>query len=121
MYNSLSSRTLQLMKEIVEHQKTEQKANALIQRNRVMMQSTPEGVHIMDDQSNIIMDCPQFIHTCPTPLPCRSHSGSAPNRLKTGSMKPARCTVQEPRKPQPDHEQHSPRQPKSGSSVNPWS
>lgn len=54
MYDSLSSRTLQLMKEIIERQKTEQKANTLIQRNQVMMQSTPEGIHIMDELGNII-------------------------------------------------------------------
>lgn len=54
MYDSLSSRTLQLMKEIVERQMTEQKANVLIRRNQVMMQSTPEGVHILDEQGNII-------------------------------------------------------------------
>ena len=54
MYDSLSSRTLQLMKEIIERKKTEKKANALIQRNQVMMQSTPEGIHIMDEQGNII-------------------------------------------------------------------
>ena len=54
MYDSLSSRTLQLMKEIVERQKIEQKANVLIQRNRVMMQSTPEGVHILDERGKVI-------------------------------------------------------------------
>jgi diguanylate cyclase (GGDEF)-like protein/hemerythrin-like metal-binding protein/PAS domain S-box-containing protein len=54
MYDALSSRTLQLMKEVVERQKAEQKANALILRNRVMMQSTPEGVHILDEEGNII-------------------------------------------------------------------
>ncbi len=54
MYDSLSNRTLQLMKEIIERQESERKANALIQRNQVLMQSTPEGVHILDDQGNII-------------------------------------------------------------------
>jgi diguanylate cyclase (GGDEF)-like protein/PAS domain S-box-containing protein len=43
-----------LMKEIIERQNTEKKANALIQRNRVMMQSTPEGIHILDEQGHVI-------------------------------------------------------------------
>jgi diguanylate cyclase (GGDEF)-like protein/hemerythrin-like metal-binding protein/PAS domain S-box-containing protein len=54
MYDSLSSRTLQLMKEVIERKKAEQKARALVQRNQVLMQSTPEGVHILDEQGNII-------------------------------------------------------------------
>ena len=54
MYDALSNRTLQLMKEVIERQKAEQKARALVQRNQLMMQSTPEGIHIMDEQGNII-------------------------------------------------------------------
>jgi diguanylate cyclase (GGDEF)-like protein/hemerythrin-like metal-binding protein/PAS domain S-box-containing protein len=54
MYDSLASRTLQLMKEIVERQKTEQKANTLVQRNQMMMQSSPEGIHMLDEQGNVI-------------------------------------------------------------------
>jgi diguanylate cyclase (GGDEF)-like protein/hemerythrin-like metal-binding protein/PAS domain S-box-containing protein len=54
MYDSLSNRTLQLMKEIIERQKTERKANALVQRNQLLMQSTPEGIHILDEQGKII-------------------------------------------------------------------
>jgi diguanylate cyclase (GGDEF)-like protein/PAS domain S-box-containing protein len=54
MYDALSRRTLQMMKEVIERQKTERKANALVQRNQLLMQSTPEGIHIMDEQGNII-------------------------------------------------------------------
>lgn len=54
MNDALASRTLQLMKEVTERKKTERKTNALIQRNRVLMQSTPEGIHILDDQGRVI-------------------------------------------------------------------
>ena len=54
MYDTLSRRTLQMMKEVIERQKAEQKARALVQRNQLLMQSTPEGVHILDEQGNII-------------------------------------------------------------------
>jgi len=54
MYDMISNRTLQLMKEIVERQKAEQNAHALIQRNQLLMESTPEGIHVMDARGNII-------------------------------------------------------------------
>ncbi len=54
MYDPVASSTLQLMKEIAERRKTEQKANVLIRRNQLLMQSTPEGIHILDAQGRIL-------------------------------------------------------------------
>ena len=54
MYDSLSRHSIQWLTEITERKKAEQRANFLLQRNQVMMQSTPEGVHIMDDRGNLI-------------------------------------------------------------------
>jgi len=47
MYDTVAARTLQLMK-------IEQTANALIKRNQLMMQSTPEGIHVLDLQGKVI-------------------------------------------------------------------
>ena len=54
MYDAVATRTLQLMREIEERRKIEQKANALIKRNYILMKSTPEGVHILDELGNVI-------------------------------------------------------------------
>ena len=54
MYDAVATRTLQLMREIEERRKIEQKANALIKRNNILMKSTPEGVHILDELGNVI-------------------------------------------------------------------
>lgn len=47
MYDTIASRTLQMMK-------AAQKANAVMMRNQTLMQSTPEGIHILDTQGNIL-------------------------------------------------------------------
>src|SRR5512135_2482214 len=54
MYDVISKRTLQLMKEVNERKQSEQKANALILRNQLLMQSTQEGIHILDEQGNVL-------------------------------------------------------------------
>ena len=47
MYDTVASRTLQLMK-------SEQKANTVLKRNQVMMQSTQEGIHVLDEHGKVI-------------------------------------------------------------------
>ncbi len=47
MYDTVASRTLQTMK-------AAQKAASVMRRNQLLMESTPEGIHILDAQGNII-------------------------------------------------------------------
>ncbi len=47
MYDTVASRTLQMMK-------AAQKATSVMKRNQLLMESTPEGIHILDAQGNII-------------------------------------------------------------------
>lgn len=54
MYDSLAGRTLQLIQEATERAKAEHQAQVLLQRNRLLMQSTPEGIHILDENGRII-------------------------------------------------------------------
>ena len=43
-----------IKRELVERKQSEQKANALARRNQVLMQSTSEGIHILDDQGKLV-------------------------------------------------------------------
>ena len=47
MYDTVASRTLQLIK-------TEIAAHSLLKRHQLMMQSTPEGIHVLDEKGNVI-------------------------------------------------------------------
>ena len=55
MYDTVATRTLQLMK-------IEREALALMQRNKTLMQSTPEGIHILDNQGKIVEFNEAFRH-----------------------------------------------------------
>lgn len=59
MYNALVSRNLQLMRERVM---AESQAGLLLQRNQLLVQSTPEGISILDENGRVIDANDAFCH-----------------------------------------------------------
>ena len=62
---------LGIIRDITERKQAEMKAAALIRRNQVLMQSTVEGMHVLDDKGNVIEANDSF---------CR-HLGYAPEEI----------------------------------------
>ncbi len=54
MYDELTGRSMQLIRESAERTRAELKTQSLLKRNNLLMQSTPEGVHIVDEHGRII-------------------------------------------------------------------